>query len=161
MRPRQDVQHFVNAILKRIFFNENCCILILMNVFQWVIDNIPLLIQIMAWHRPAYKTLSEPMMTRVCVTQPQWVNRSLNQLVTCINVPWLQINDRLYMLNPIAPSGDAFFFTLHWTHVTHWGWQKSPPFCRRCFQFRFLNEKCCQWNCHKVKLTIYQHWFSS
>ena len=42
------------------------------------IDNIPALVQIMAWRRPGDKPLSEPMMvqllTHICVTRPQWVN---------------------------------------------------------------------------------------
>ena len=39
------------------------------------INNIPALIQIMAWRRPGDKPLSEPMMvsllTHICVTRPQ------------------------------------------------------------------------------------------
>ena len=42
------------------------------------INNIPALVQIMAWHRPGDKPFSEPMMvnlpTHICVTRPQWVN---------------------------------------------------------------------------------------
>ena len=42
------------------------------------INNIPALVQIMAWRRPSDKPLSEPMMvsslTHICVTRPQWVN---------------------------------------------------------------------------------------
>ena len=41
------------------------------------INNIPALVQIMAWVRSGDKPLSEPMMdillTHICVTQPQWV----------------------------------------------------------------------------------------
>ena len=39
------------------------------------INNIPALVQIMAWRRPGDKPLSEPMMvsllTHICVTRPQ------------------------------------------------------------------------------------------
>ena len=42
------------------------------------INNIPSLVQIMAWCLPCDKPLSEPMMVRlpthICVTRPQWVN---------------------------------------------------------------------------------------
>ena len=42
------------------------------------INNIPALVQIMAWRRPGDKPLSEPMMvsllTHICVTRLQWVN---------------------------------------------------------------------------------------
>ena len=41
------------------------------------INNIPALVQIMAWRRPGDKRLSEPMMvsllTHICVTRSQWV----------------------------------------------------------------------------------------
>ena len=41
------------------------------------INNIPALVQIMAWRRLGDKPLSEPMMdslpTHICVTRPQWV----------------------------------------------------------------------------------------
>ena len=41
------------------------------------INNIPALVQIMAWLRPGAKSLPEPMMdnllTHICVTRPQWV----------------------------------------------------------------------------------------
>ena len=40
-------------------------------------NNIPTLVQIMAWRRPGDKPLSEPMLvsllTHICVTRPQWV----------------------------------------------------------------------------------------
>ena len=45
-----------------------------------LINNIPALVQIMAWHRPGDKPLSEPIMVslprHICVTRPQWINRS-------------------------------------------------------------------------------------
>ena len=41
-------------------------------------NNIPTLVQIMAWRRPGDKPLSEPvlvcLLTHICVTRPQWVN---------------------------------------------------------------------------------------
>ena len=41
------------------------------------INNIPALVQIMAWRRPGDKPLSETMLvsllTHICVTRPQWV----------------------------------------------------------------------------------------
>ena len=42
------------------------------------VNNIPALVQIMAWRHLGDKPLSEPMMvsllTHICVTRPQWVN---------------------------------------------------------------------------------------
>ena len=45
------------------------------------INNISALVQIMAWHRPGDKPLSEAMLVsllmHIFVTRPQWVNRTL------------------------------------------------------------------------------------
>ena len=81
LRPRQDGRLFPDDIFKSIFFNENVQFLIKMSLtFVPVapINNIPALVQIMAWRRPGNKPLSEPMMVsllmHICVTRPQWVN---------------------------------------------------------------------------------------
>ena len=48
------------------------------------INNIPALVQIMAWRRAGDKPLSEPMVVslpmHVCVTRPQWVNSPYNNV---------------------------------------------------------------------------------
>ena len=66
---------FADNILKCIFLNENVWISI-KNPFKFVpkgpINNIPALVQIMAWCRPGDKPLSEPML--VSAMQPHWVN---------------------------------------------------------------------------------------
>ena len=79
LRPRQNGRHFAD-IFKCIFLNENVWILIKISlkfVPQGPINNIPALVQIMAWCRPGDKPLSEPMLvglpTHICVTRPQWV----------------------------------------------------------------------------------------
>ena len=81
LRPRPNRRHFADDIFKCIFENES----------EWTsprislkfvpkdrINNIPALVQIMAWRRPGDKPLSEPTMvsllTQICVTRPQWVN---------------------------------------------------------------------------------------
>ena len=81
LRPRRNEQHFADDIFKRIFFNENIWISIeisLKFVSKGPINNIPALVQIMAWRRSGDKPLSKPMMvsllTLICVTRPQWVN---------------------------------------------------------------------------------------
>ena len=63
------------------FLNENVRISIKISlkfVPKGPINNIPALVQIMAWRRSGDKPLSEPMMvsllTHICVTRPQWVN---------------------------------------------------------------------------------------
>ena len=49
------------------------------------INNIPALVEIMAWRRPGDKPLSEPMMvkllTHICVTRPQWINIANNSIL--------------------------------------------------------------------------------
>ena len=89
LRPRQNGRHFADDTFKRIFLNENVRISIKISlkfVPKCPINNIPALVQIMAWRRPGDKPLSEPMMislpTHICVTRPQWVNHY--QLL----VPW-------------------------------------------------------------------------
>ena len=68
-------------IFKCIFLIENAQISIeisLKFVPKGPITNTPALVQIMAWHRPGDKPLSEPKMVRlpthICITRPQWVN---------------------------------------------------------------------------------------
>ena len=80
LRPRQNGRHFTDDIFNSIFLNENVLTLIKISpkfVPKGLINNIPALVQIMAWRRPGNKPLSEPMMvsllTHICVTRPQWV----------------------------------------------------------------------------------------
>ena len=81
LRQRQNGRHFPNNIFKFIFLYENVWIsfqISLKFVPTILINNIPALVQIMAWRQPGDKPLSEPMMvkllTHICVTRPQWVN---------------------------------------------------------------------------------------
>ena len=68
-------------IFKWIFVNKNVWISIRVSlkfVPKCQINNIPTLVQIMAWRRPGDKPLSEPMMVsllkHIYITRPQWVN---------------------------------------------------------------------------------------
>ena len=81
MGPRQNGRHFADDTFKHIFLNENARISIKISlkfVPKGPINNIPALVQIMAWRRPGDKPLSEPMMVRlpthICVAWPQWDN---------------------------------------------------------------------------------------
>ena len=83
LRPRQNGRHFADDTFKRTFMNEIARISIKISlkfVPKDLINNIPALVQIMAWRRPGDKPLSEPMMvsspTHICVTRPQWVKFS-------------------------------------------------------------------------------------
>ena len=71
---------FPDDILIWNFLNENVWIPIKISlklVPKGPINNIPALVQIMAWRRPGDKPLSEQMMiillAHICVTRPQWV----------------------------------------------------------------------------------------
>ena len=82
LRPTQHGCHFAADIFKCIFLNENVLISIKISlkfVSKVPINNIPALVQIMAWRRPGDKPLSEPMvvslLTHICVTRPEWVNQ--------------------------------------------------------------------------------------
>ena len=81
LRPRQNGRHFADDIFYCIFMKENVWIPITISwkfVPKGPINNIPTLVQIMAWRRLGDKPLSESMMislpTHICVTRPQWVN---------------------------------------------------------------------------------------
>ena len=80
LRPRKNGRHLADDTFKHIFLNENIRISIKISlkfVPQGPINNSPAMVQIMAWHRPGDKPLSEPMMVRlpmhICVVRPQWV----------------------------------------------------------------------------------------
>ena len=86
---RMSLTHWVRdkmaAIFQTTFSNAFCWMkmyefrlkISLKFVPQGPINNIPALVQIMAWRRPGDKPLSGPMMvklpTHICVTRPQWV----------------------------------------------------------------------------------------
>ena len=82
LRPRQNGRHLPDDTFKWIFLNENVWISInisLKFVPRGLINNIPTLVQVMAWRRLGDKPLSEPMMVRlpthICVTLPPWVKK--------------------------------------------------------------------------------------
>ena len=99
LRPRQNGRHFSDDTFKRMFLNENIRISIKISlnfVPKSPIDNIPALVQIMAWRRPGDKPLSEPMMvsllTHICVTRPQWVKTPWKEII----FPWSMITTFSY-----------------------------------------------------------------
>ena len=78
LRPRQNGRRFADDTFIRIFLNEDARISIKISlkfVPKGPINNIPALVQIMAWRRSGDKPLSEPMMvsllTHICVARPQ------------------------------------------------------------------------------------------
>ena len=133
LRPRQNGRHFKAAIFKCIFLNENVILSIeisLKFVPKGPINNIPALFQIMAWHQPGDKPLSEPMiarlLTHICVTRPQCVNSGLIgilrwrlaplELAGCTNIrTWLTLFRiyfgliQLYMLYGCILYGPIYY----------------------------------------------------
>ena len=90
LRPRQNGRHFPDDIFKWIFLNENVWISINISlnfVPRGLINNIPTLVQAMAWRWPGDKPLSEPMIVRfptyICVTGPQWVKELGHLFYAC------------------------------------------------------------------------------
>ena len=84
LRPSENGRHSPDDIFRCIFSNKNVGISIKISlkfVPKGPINNIPTLVQIMAWRRPGDKPLSEPMMvslpSHICVTRPQCVKESL------------------------------------------------------------------------------------
>ena len=98
LRPKQNGRHFPDDIFKWIFLNENVWISInisLKFVPRGPINNIPTLVQVMAWRPSGDKPLSEPMMvslpTHMCVTRPQWINNyQINGCLICPVKNWSQ-----------------------------------------------------------------------
>ena len=87
LRPRQNGRHFPDVMFKCIFLRENIWIpikILLKFVPMGPINNIPALVQIMAWRRPGDKPLSESVManllTHICITWPRWVKLCYNLL---------------------------------------------------------------------------------
>ena len=65
LRPRENRQHFPDNVFKCIFLNENVIISVKISlkfVPKGPINNIPALVQIMAWRQTGHKPLSKPMM---------------------------------------------------------------------------------------------------
>ena len=113
LRPRQNGHQFADDILKCIFLNINVWIPIEISpkfVPKGTINNIPSLVQIMAWRRSGDKPSSEPMMirlpTHICVTRPQWVKWTVE---VCLDIRLI----KGYWAKLKAQSSRLFFFIIH------------------------------------------------
>ena len=151
--------------------------------FQFVlmgpINNIPALVQIMAWHRPGDKPLPERMMvsllTHICVTRPQWVNTmgSLPQLLMRWILAssshqqlwyWLWLNVFVSLGTKLEQPLCSILYE-EW-FVTHWGWDKMVANLLMTFSYAFSWRKIYKFQIRfhwslfpRVQLTIFQHWF--
>ena len=118
--PRQNGRHFTDDIFKCFFLNENVWIPIKISlnfVPKGPINNIPALVQIMAWRRPGDKPLSEVMMvnlpTHICVTRPEWVKIPQS----CISSVWMFV----YICRDYSVYAHSQWeTTLYCNIVSHW-----------------------------------------
>ena len=103
LRLRQNGHHFADDIFEMHILGWKC-----MNfdynyknyVPKGAINNIPVLVQIMTWHWPGNKPLSETMMVRllthICITRTQWVkvvNITTNDEQYSIGLPETSFSD--------------------------------------------------------------------
>ena len=98
LRPFRNSRHFADDIFKCIFLNENVWIPLKISmtfVPMSPINNIPTLVQVMAWRRPGDKPLSEPMTvnssTHKCATRPQCVKYGKHSTGLSTYGPWVRI----------------------------------------------------------------------
>ena len=119
LRSRQNGRRFADDTFKRIFLNENGRISIQISlkfVPKGSINNIPALVQIMAWHRPGDKPLSEPMMvslpTHICVTWPQWVKTNSFGFAVALFLFDTDSSKTLTHCGLVTPYGDRSGSTL-------------------------------------------------
>ena len=115
---RQNGCRFTDYVFKCIFFNENVWISIknsLKFVPKGLMNNIPALVQLMAWHQAGDKPSSEPMMVtllmQICITLPQWVETHWGtNKMACI----LQMTCSNNFFN--EKYCDLFKISLKWVH---------------------------------------------
>ena len=122
-RPRQNGRHFADNYNKKVWILLKVSWKFVPKVW---INNIPALVQIMAWRRPMMVSLP----THICVTRPQWVN--WQQAIT-----WSSVHQdpRRHLASPWdnVSENSKYNFTyfcfeyIHWESVcdhhwwlTHW-----------------------------------------
>ena len=122
LRSKQNGRHFADDVFKCIFLIENVWISLQISlkfVPKGQINNIPPLVQIMAWRRSGDKPLFEPMMvsflTHICFNELRqntlyglsMATSQYNNLSTETYILWRQIHIKL--LNKWISSQDEFF----------------------------------------------------
>ena len=113
LRPRQDGRHCPDDIFICIFLNEteyHSMKIPLKYVPKVPINNIPALVQIMAWRRLGAEPLSELMIvvlpTHIYVTRSQWVkHRSIRTLCNPDLNKWIKSNQ-----NKVFVTSDILCF---------------------------------------------------
>ena len=147
LRPtKHNGRHFADDTFKSIFLDKNGGISIKISlkfVHKCPINNIPALVQMMAWRRPGNNPLSETMVVRlptyIFVTRPQWVNenrpyylhpcRSWWMPFTWVfspNKPWWRHQMETKERGPRAYCLGMFCGGVC---LTHWGRNKMATIC--------------------------------
>ena len=121
LRPRQIGHPFADDVFKYIFLNENIWISLMISlkfVPNVPINNIPALVQIMAWRRSGDKPLSEPIMvsilTHVCVTRPQWDKWRMRLIFSIFITPFILFEHRNEGFNVKKEICDRVFVFAPW-----------------------------------------------
>ena len=107
LRLRGNGRHFPDDIFKWIFLNENVWISITISlkfVPRGPINNIPTLVQVMAWRWPGDKPLSEPMMARLPI-HICYASLGPNELIKFKAVKWADAG--LYCITPSRPTNSV------------------------------------------------------
>ena len=137
LRPRWNEQDFADDIFKRIFFNENDWISIKISpkfVPKGPINNIPALVQIMAWRHSGDKPLSEPMMvslpTHICVTRLSELISDWNLTLCRNSIPSLE---NAHQKAQILLITCMYIFPLLRDHLTHRGRDKMAATLQMTF----------------------------
>ena len=135
LRPRQNGCHFADDTFHPIFVNENVRIAFKFSlefVPKGPINNIPALVQIMAWCHPGNKPLSEPVMvsllTHICVTRPQWVKvlYMVEQIHVGVAGSRVDIDDRHWSIRLCA----------------HWSWLSVMSIPECMYHVIYLHRTC-------------------
>ena len=161
LRPTQNGRQFADDTFKWFFLNEKVWISIessLKFVPKGPINNIPALVQIMAWRRPGDKPLSETMMVRllthICVTRPQWVNATCKHslleviiLTTSGTASDENLVKMTFRFQRISSAGRFYFKT--WSCITwrnkqrvlmhgHQGWNFRHGLCHIYMRYVYI-----------------------
>ena len=119
LRLRQDGCQFPDDIFKCIFLNDNVWILheiSLKFASKGPINNIPALVQIIAWRHPGSKPLSEPMIVslliHICVTRPEWVKVMLTSWWKCF-LHYLSLLRGIHQSMGYSPHSGPEMITFH------------------------------------------------
>ena len=113
LRLTQNGRHFLDNIFNHIFLNENCCILmkISLNIVpRGPINNIPPLVQRMAWRRTGDKLSSEPIMAYfndAYMGHAASVSWNIGMFKTLFEFATMCI---LYSVKSFLPSTDFYWF---------------------------------------------------